>query len=426
MSDKIILIWFRNDLRIHDNEILIEAVKRAEKVIPVYCFDPRYFTETKFGTKRTGLFRARFLLESVTALRRSLRELGGDLVIRTGKPEDVFPEICSRYKVREVYHHREVAPEETAISALVEKVLWKQQINLKHFIGHTLYHKEDLPFPIKNIPNNFSAFRKKVERESAVRPCFEAPDHITIPEDMKTGELPSLEDLKVGVMPGHELLEFNFKGGEKEGLLYLKKLLETKITKGRKSQVPSPLKLSPWLSNGCISPREVYREVSKFKKQQPELCAKIISDLQWRDYFRFMIKKHGSIMPEERDDLILSGRKKKRFEEWKSGTTGEGVVDACMHQLNATGYISDVCRQYTASYLVNDLGVSWTAGAAYFEEKVIDYSPASNLGGWASVLRHGVISSNRPLTIQYNKVAEEEDIKRWLSEFTNTNLSAEQ
>ena len=56
-----------------------------------------------------------------------------------------------------------------------------------------------------------------------------------------------------------------------------------------------------------------------------------------------------------------------------------------MHQLNATGFINNYSRQAVATYLAKDLHVDWTKGALYFEEKLIDYSPASNWGNWAFV-----------------------------------------
>ena len=73
MSGKTILVWFRKDLRIHDNEILTEAVRKGGSIIPVYCFDPRQFELTSFNTSKTGLIRAKFLLESVADLRNSFR-----------------------------------------------------------------------------------------------------------------------------------------------------------------------------------------------------------------------------------------------------------------------------------------------------------------------------------------------------------------
>lgn len=111
MSGKTILVWFRKDLRIHDNEILTEAVRKGDRIVPVYCFDPRQFETTSFQTRKTGLIRTRFLLESVANLRRSFLQAGGDLIIRLGKPEIILPELVAQYHVNEVYHHREVASE---------------------------------------------------------------------------------------------------------------------------------------------------------------------------------------------------------------------------------------------------------------------------------------------------------------------------
>ena len=48
MSKKVVLVWFRNDLRLHDNEVLTEAIAKSDLIIPVYCFDPRYFHKNKF------------------------------------------------------------------------------------------------------------------------------------------------------------------------------------------------------------------------------------------------------------------------------------------------------------------------------------------------------------------------------------------
>ncbi|MEJ6980639.1 DASH family cryptochrome [Pedobacter sp. P351] len=422
MNGKTIVVWFRNDLRVHDNEILLEAVKRADYIIPVYCFDPRYFSETKYGTKKTGSFRAKFLLESVNSLRQSLQSLGGDLMIKLGRPEEILPEICLKYSASEVYHHREVAAEETEISANVESALWKQQINLKHFIGHTLYHKEDLPFPIKDIPDAFVTFKKKIERDSSVRPGFASPEKIQIPADMERGELPSLPDLGISAPQFDERAQCRFIGGEHEGLAHLSDfLLNYKVpVKAHKNVTTQTSLLSPWLSLGCLSPREVYWQVKKYEREHPsrDIAAHIVLELQWRDYFRFMLKKHGS-------KTTFSSHEPKAaessvFKKWKSGKTGHAIVDACMSELNSTGYINNRCRQYVALNLVIELGVNWRAGAAYFEDKLIDYSPASNWGNWTYIAGEGVMSVNRPITIKADPLIEEQYIKKWLDMVNET------
>jgi deoxyribodipyrimidine photo-lyase len=417
MNGKTILVWFRNDLRVHDNEILLEAVKRADNILPVFCFDPRYFNDTQYGTKKTGVFRTKFLLEGVSGLRQSLKKLGGDLMIRMGTPEEILPDICQQYNISEVYHHREVAAEETEISEKVETALWKQQINLKHFIGHTLYHKEDLPFPIKDIPDAFISFKKKIERDSDVRPGFATPENVVVPESMETGDLPSLADLGFDMPQFDERSQYRFVGGEQEGLSRLTEFLinQTNIPgKAIKNISSATSLLSPWLSIGCLSPREVYWQVKNYDREHPstEIAASIILELQWRDYFRFMLKKHGSKITWSNEQL--SPEEVETFNRWKDSKTGVGVVDACIAELNSTGYINVRCRQYISSYLVKEMHVSWRAGAAFFEEKLIDYSSASNWGNWTYIAGEGIMSANRPITIKSDPALEEQYISKWL------------
>lgn len=389
MSEKTILVWFRNDLRVHDNEILFEATRKADKVLPVYIFDPFYFKATELGLLKTGNIRARFLLESVADLRNNLQKLSGNLIVRIGNPAEIIPQLAQEYEVSEVYHHREVASEETKISEQVETALWKIKLNLKHFIGHTLYHKEDLPFPIKDIPDSFSIFKKKVERDSQVRPCIETPEQINTPEIADAGNIPTLADLGLTEQIDDPRSGFHYKGGESTGLLHLEEYVSSQslnsTAKGSKHS-DNPSRLSAWVSLGCLSMRWVYREVThgNYNSNSP-----IVLELLWRDYFRFMFKKHGKqfYSAERFKDSTdgLASNQEELFEKWKTGNTGVPFVDASMRQLNVTGYIPNDNRQAVAVYLAHELKVDWRKGAAYFEEKLIDYSPASNLGNWAFV-----------------------------------------
>lgn len=432
MNEKTILVWFRNDLRIHDNEILWEATQKASTIVPVYCLDPRYFIQTEFGTQKTGNFRAKFLLESLTDLKKSLQGLGGDLLIIKGIPGDVLPEICKKYKVDEVYHHREVASEETEISSNVEDALWKMQINLKHFIGHTMHHKEDLPFPIKDIPDVFTKFRKKVEREAEIRPSFATPTHISVPKDFESSEVPTLQELSLEET-AHDLRSvLDFKGGETEGLKRLKHYLwDTDLLqhykKTRNSLIGADYstKFSPWLATGCLSPRAIYWEVKRYEKERGanDSTYWLIFELLWRDYFRFMFKKHGTgyFMEEgfKAKSQDYAPNQQELFDKWKNAETGVPFIDANMKELNLTGFMSNRGRQNVASYLVNNLNVNWTWGALYFEEKLIDYSPASNWGNWAYIAGAGNDAKENPFDIE--KQAAEYDpkgeyVKLWLGE----------
>lgn len=392
---KRILVWFRNDLRLHDNEMLVEAIAKSDEILPVFCFDPRQFELTCYQTIKTGAIRTRFLLETVQDLRHSFQQFGGDILILKGKPEELLPDLVNKYEISEVYHHREVASEETEVSMGVEDALWKLRVNLKHFIGHTLYNKEDLPFPVKDIPDVFAQFKKKTERDAIVKPCILTPQSINFVQLAEWGELPLLTDLVLNESLADMPISSEFKGGESEALKHLHHFLDDgeelalSNTTLKKNVIVS--KLSAWLGLGCLSPREVYW---KMREAEANIGLKpyfnqIVLGLLWRDYYRFMFKKYrntffkseGFSTQTSNSDLVDSDL----LQAWKNGNTGQPLVDSIMHDLNTSGYISNSCRQLAATYLIYELQINWIMGAAYFEEKLIDYAPASNWGNWANI-----------------------------------------
>eukprot|EP00961_Rhodomonas_salina_P007357 99509-Rhodomonas_salina.1 len=118
MAAQRIVLWFRNDLRLIDNYIVAEAAsaiasKGTCEVVPLYCFDPRHFSAVpKYGARKTGLFRAQFLLESVNNLKSRLREIGSDLLVLHGRPEDEIPKLLLQEGTNEVLTNEEVTAEE--------------------------------------------------------------------------------------------------------------------------------------------------------------------------------------------------------------------------------------------------------------------------------------------------------------------------
>lgn len=404
MSGKTILIWFRNDLRIQDNEMLVKAIAKSENVLPVYFFDPRYFGKTSYGTQKSGYLRTQFLLQSVASLKSDLQRLGGDLLIQMGKPEDLLPALCRKYRVSEVYHHREVAEEETSISGWVETMLWKDKINLKHFIGHTLFHKEDLPFSIKNIPNTFMTFKRKIDRESMVRHPFKAPEKLEVPVDVDWGTLPVHEELSV--QRSGTVEETHLVGGEWEGVKALMQLTLCEATK----EPASDLVLSPWLSLGCLSPRMVYWTVKDRLSPKSELAVRIVNELLWRDYNRFMLKKHGS--PLKNEETRLTPAEQSRFNKWKEGNTGELLVDVCIRELNETGHVNDRCELFLSAYLSNIMKLKWAAEYAYFEEKAISFTPALTWGRRA--MEKEIFSFGKRVEQNFDDIMHDPKIKRRL------------
>ena len=99
------LVWFGNDLRIHDNDVLSLAVKNHTKVIGVYIIDPFLFEENKFGFKKMDVFRAQFLLESLHDLKHQLLTKNISLLVFLDKPEIKLKAICDSYQI-DLYTNR--------------------------------------------------------------------------------------------------------------------------------------------------------------------------------------------------------------------------------------------------------------------------------------------------------------------------------
>jgi deoxyribodipyrimidine photo-lyase len=127
MPPERVLVWFRNDLRLHDHEPLQLAARAAAhgaEVVPVYCVDPRHFGPLRLtGLRKTGVHRARFLLESIADLRTSLRRIGSDLVVAFGKPEEVLPLLVHAEGRTTILAHREAMHEELGVESSVAAVV---------------------------------------------------------------------------------------------------------------------------------------------------------------------------------------------------------------------------------------------------------------------------------------------------------------
>ncbi len=403
MTKKVILVWFRNDLRILDNEILFEAVERGDIVIPVYFFDPRYFDSNRFGFRNTGILRTNFLLETVEHLKKSLQELGADLLVFHGQPEEIIGTLCAKYDVTEVYHHREVAHRETKISERVEAVLWKEKINLKHFIGHTLYHKEDLPIPIKDIPDSFSAFKKKVEKESFVRPVLPAITTITTHPHLEETIVPTLSALGFVTEDIRRQTESALRGGEEHALQMIAMTLAPQYDE------PDDYNLiSPYIAHGAVSPAFYYHKIKAAATAgNKKKYEKLIMRLLWRDYFRFMLKKHPNIFFKDHQPTVDTTVSAEKIQQLLSQGTDEPVIDALLRQLRQEGNLPYEHREVLAAFLLQELGINHLSGARFFEEYVIDYAPATTYGHWLHLAGFGT-SSKDNLKVDWREISKKQ------------------
>uniref|UniRef100_A0A8D3C6A5 Cryptochrome DASH n=1 Tax=Scophthalmus maximus TaxID=52904 RepID=A0A8D3C6A5_SCOMX len=369
-TSRTVICLLRNDLRLHDNELFHWAQRNAEKIVPLYCFDPRHYVGThNYNLPKTGPFRLRFLLESVRDLRDTL----------------LAKAVCHA-----------VTSEELHVEKKVKEICAQMRVKVHTCWGSTLYHRDDLPFHhMSRLPDVYTQFRKAVETQSKVRPVFPAPEQLKpLPPGLEEGAIPMAQDLQQTEPLTDPRSAFPCSGGESQALARLKHyfwdtdaVATYKETRNGLIGVDYSTKFAPWLANGCISPRYIYHQIQQYERERTanQSTYWVIFELLWRDYFKFVGVKYGNRLFQVQglqDKSVPWKKDMKLFDAWKEGRTGVPFVDANMRELAMTGFMSNRGRQNVASFLTKDLGLDWRMGAEWFEYMLIDHDVCSNSGNW--------------------------------------------
>lgn len=429
--NKTALVWFRNDLRTLDNKILTQATEQYEKVIGLYVLDPNRFTTTRWGFKKTERFRAQFLLESLADLRNQLQLLGIPLYVEFQSTVKAVPEFFENFEAAALFYQEEWTEEESQESRQVLSLLPKTA-SVKHCKDQFLFHPDDVPIQIGNLPEVFTVFRKKCEKYGSVQALVNKPQK-TQPDAQwpDIQPIPTLEELGLEHIESDSRSAFPFKGGSQEAALRLdhyfwktKKLSYYKNTRNGLLGLDYSSKFSPWLANGSISPRQIYWAVKDYEKeiQKNSSTYWLIFELIWRDYFKYISLKHGNKIFKLGGILEKSYRWKTDphlFVDWANGQTEEPFVNANMIELKQTGWMSNRGRQNVASYFAKNLWMDWRMGAAYFESLLLDFDVHSNYGNWMYVAGVGNDPRDRKFDVAWQAERYDPDGKyqnRWLQQ----------
>ena len=404
------LVWFRNDLRVNDHHGLKQAIENSDSVVGFYCFNPDLFVENKLGFKKTDKFRAKFLIETLENLKKNLKKINITLIIKIGDSAKILSELTSEKNIKNIYLQEEWTKEESDELLNLKNILNDVVIHSNY--DQFLFHPEDIDS--QYISDVFTNFRKYCEKKVDVRSISlmskKFGSENLIKEDFK---VPSLKMLGFDDFELDKRSAFIFKGGSDSA----KERLDHYLWKTRKvnfyKQTRNGLigldyssKFSAWLSNGSISPREIYWEIKQYEKDilKNQSTYWLVFELIWRDFFKYISLKYGNKI------FMLGGILEKDYEwstdfqifnEWIEGRTVEPFVNANMIELNSTGWMSNRGRQNVASFLAKELKIDWRWGAAYFESKLIDYDVHSNYGNWMYVSGVGNDPRDRKFNIKF-------------------------
>ena len=380
------LLWFTHDLRIDDNQTLLRASETSIELLCVFIVDPAWFKPNRYGLTSMGQAKWRFLFESLKDLKSSLEKLHQSLLVIYGAPEKSIAKLIENYEVGVVYRSEQ--------SGLYENRHWQtlQKIHtgvvFREYPTHTLFSQVSMPVDSNQFQTgiSFTQFRNRVE-PIQIDDAYMTP--ICLPPTPKRlkWSLPQLPKFQV------ESNSTTLQGGASQSKKHLLHYFSTVYPSDYKNNRDAldgwenSTKLSPWLAHGCLSVRQVMRTLKLYERtvKANESTYWISFELLWREYFQWYARANLG-------RLFMKGGLKRRnpltsfyperFKKWCHGNTPYPLVNACMNQLNQTGFMSNRGRQIVASCLVNELSVDWRYGAAYFEQQLVDYDVAVNWGNW--------------------------------------------
>lgn len=419
------VVWFKcTDLRTHDHAALRAAHAGNLPVLHLYVFDPFWHANTTrlCGFPKTGAIRTRFQLEALADLSSRLAAEGHVLNTRTGiSTAACFEELCEEYAVGTVFAFREICSEELRVERQVREVLRKRsQGALQLFWGFELYHHDDLNFNPASARapfNSYTAFRKRLEENSRVRPSrnetpmFRKGPEVSVRWSKADSALPSVQQAMAATYdaamdPGEEKdprAELRWRGGETAALERVHEYLWEEDSLGLDyvgaTMTMDPAKscmrdkamskLSPWLAHGCLSPRFLYEEVKRYERERRKTKSTywITHELLWRDFVRFGSIQAGTSIfkiggPQNGHPAWRWSTDQRLFGAWKEGRTGYPFVDCFMRELKTTGYCNHMGRECAGWFLIGDLGIDWRMGAEWFESALVDYEPTANWYNW--------------------------------------------
>ncbi len=393
------LMWFRRDLRAHDNAALHHALKNCRAVHCVFVFDKAILDALPRQDRRVE-----FIRESLVDLDAQLHALSGKsgsgLIVTHTLAHDEIPRLAHQLGVQAVFANHDDEPQALARDAQVLGHLARLGIAWHSYKDQVIFERRQLLTQMGKAYGVFTPYKnawlKKLSAED-VAPYPIAPHAQALAErpEAYRRAVPTLGEL--GFEPTN-LSALKVATGSPGGQALLDDFVHRMGRYDETRNFPAvkgPSYLSVHLRFGTVSIRALVCAAQGLVSD-PQTAAGAstwLAELIWRDFymqilanFPHVVDAQGhshSFKPEyDRIQWEHGASAKALFTAWCEGRTGYPLVDAAMAQINQTGYMHNRLRMVVASFLVKDLGIDWRWGERYFAEKLIDFDLSANNGGW--------------------------------------------
>jgi deoxyribodipyrimidine photo-lyase len=312
-----------------------------------------------------------FIHQTIAQMKEDLQKQGSDLVIRYGKPLEVFKKLLEDYSIEAIYTNHDEEPDALLRDQKVCQMAQSKGIEFKTFKDHSLFERDEILTDARKPYTVYTPYKNKVLAnldsfylKSYPVDLYEA----SYAKVKKPEKMISIKDIKF------ESVDFEFP----PTTLSAKMLKSYSTTRDFPALDNGTSKLGLHLRFGTVSIREVAREGKKFSPIW-------LSELIWRDFFKQILWHYPHVQKTSFRpvyDTIKWRKSKSDFERWSQGMTGYPLVDAGMRELNETGHMHNRVRMVVASFLCKHLLIHWYEGERYFAKKLLDYDLSANNGNW--------------------------------------------
>jgi len=373
-----VILWFRRNLRLHDNAALQAAVASGRPIVPVYIAD-------HLDAGGAGRW---WLHHSLVALDSDLRRRGAGLVVRTGEPHEILPELAASCGATELYFATRWEPAARLQEQLVGKAL-ASRVRMHGSDDSWLNHPQRVLTQSGSPYKVFTPYWRAVAAiGSPAAPHPSPPELQMTTAALETPSIASLQLLPSGP-DWTSGLRAAWRPGEKGALNRLDAACELAADYAANRDRPDiegTTRLSPHLHFGEISPRQVWHDIRAANTASGARGADaLLRQLYWREFSAYLLY-HFPRLPDQplREEFLDFPwvDDAEALEAWQLGRTGYPIVDAGMRQLWETGWMHNRVRMIAASFLVKDLLVPWQRGADWFLDTLVDADLANNSASW--------------------------------------------